>query len=120
MNQRCWCTGFMLGFVVMPENPYASSSDVPETQGHSPFSRKMLWLGLLILLVSFLFFCFLVSELLTPQLNDDVSAAGLAKQVSGAVSLLPVAFLAGLIGLIFTVVGLVRSGKRVPRDKVRG
>ena len=104
----------------MSENPYASSSGVPETQGHSLFSRKMLLLGLLILLISFLFFCFLLSDLLIPQLDDDVSAAGLATQVSGALALIPVAFLAGLIGLVLTVVGLVRSGKRVPRDEVRG
>lgn len=104
-----------LVFVVMLENPYASSSELPEARNQTQPFRKMLWLGVLITLLSFLFFCFLVSRLFltNSQLGEEVSASGLANRVSGAIALIPVAFLSGLGGLAFAIVGGLRSGKRV-------
>ena len=102
--------------VVMSKNPYASSSDVPERRNPNPTSRKLLWLGLLISLLSFLLFCFQVSRLflLGSQLDGAVSPSEFAMKVSGTVTLIPVAILTGVVGLVLAIVGLLRSGKRVP------
>ena len=99
----------------MSKNPYASASDVEETadvRSQRLASRKLLWLGSLTAVISFLVFCVLISRLFiaTSQVgNATPDPAVLAVQVSSVLMPLVLTFLVGLGGLICLVFGLFRS-----------